>query len=238
MVYSDTTTKLGLIQDCEQLVFGNYGDISGNSSRLYDFTARLNRAYDKAASKIMACDGRWQFDDTNYTDFPIGTTALVSGQADYGLDVEHLSITKVFALDSSGNKYLLQPIDINDPVAISYMKTPTATGLPTFYDKTGGSVFLFPTPNYSKAAGLIIYYQRKPSYFTYTDTTKSPGVPAIYHRYLSLTASLDYAVSKGLTMKNDVATLVKDMEDDMTEFYSKRSKDESKWISPIIYSSR
>jgi hypothetical protein len=239
MVFSDTSTKLGLIQDCEQLVFDNYGDISGNSNRLYDFTARLNRAYDKLATRIMGVDGRWQFDDTNYNDFPVGSTNLISGQQDYLMDVEFMDVVKVSILDSAGNKKVLTPFDITDPIAIPYLQQPsTVGGIPNWYDKTGGSLLLYPTPNYNATAGLTVHYRRPPSYFTYTDTTKLVGVPAIFHRYLSLEASLDYAVSKQLTFKNDLATRLKEMEAQIDEWYSKRSKDEQKIIRGVQRSSR
>jgi len=239
MVFSDTSTKLGIIQDCEQLVFGNYADISGNSERLYDFTARVNRAYDKIATLIMSVDGRWQFDDTNYTDFPIGSTALVSGQQDYSMDIEFMDVVKVIILDSAGNKVLLTPIDINDPLGRMYLTDmTTGGGTPRFYDKTGRSLLLYPIPNYAIASGLTVHYRRKPSYFAYTDTTKAVGIPAIFHRYLSLEASKDYAVSKSLATKNDLAVLVKDMETSIEQFYSQRSKDEQKIIRTVTRSSR
>jgi hypothetical protein len=238
MVFSDTTTKLGLIQDCEQNIFNNYGDISGNSDRLYDFTARINRAYDKLATKLMAVDGRWQWDDTNYTDFPIGTTALVSGQQDYTMDVEYMDVVKVILVDQANNKILLAPIDINDPMGTVYLTSNASSSTPRFYDKTGNSIKLYPIPGYSKAAGLIVHYRRKPSYFAYTDTTKAVGVPAVFHRYLSLEASLDYAISKQLSLKNDLAQRVQQMEADMAEWYAARSKDEQKIIRPVFRSSR
>lgn len=239
MTFSDTSTKLGLIQDCEQNIFGNYGDISGNANRLYDFTARLNRAYDKVATHIMSCDGRWEWDDTNYTDLPIGKTNIVSGQQDYTLDVEYLSVSKVVMYDSAGNKIILTPIDRNDPVAQQYLTdTSTAGGLPQYYDKLGVSLLLYPIPNYNYTNGLVVYYQRKPSYFAYTDTTKTPGIPAIFHRLLSLEASLDYAISKQLSLKNDLAVQVKEMKDMIEEFYSKRAKDEPKFVYPTYRTSR
>lgn len=240
MVYSDTSTKQGLLQDCEQLVFGNYGDITTRSDRLYDFTARMNRSLDKVASKIMQVDGRWQWDDTNYTDFPVGTTTLVSGQADYTLDVTHLLIEKVTILDSTGNSHIIYPVDIQDPVMVQYLQQPVVptTGQPTYYDKKGGSIVLYPTPNYGIASGLTVHYKRPASYFAYTDTTKTPGIPSIFHRYISLDASLDYAISKRLTVKDDLAVLHKDMEDMIQEHYQKRSKDEAKFIRAINYSSR
>lgn len=233
MVFSDTSTKLGLIQDCEQLIFSNYADISGNADRLYDFTARINRAYDKLATIIMSVDGRWQFDDTNYTDFPVGSTALVANQQDYTLDVEFLDIVKVLVLDQSGNKILLESLDINDPVGKMYLTSATSSSIPRFYDKTGGTIMLYPAASYAKAAGLIVHYRRKASYFAYTDTTKAVGVPAIFHRYLSLEASLDYAISKQMNGKNDLAERMKEMTASIEEWYSKRSKDEQKFIRPM-----
>jgi len=97
---------------------------------------------------------------------------------------------------------------------------------------------LYPTPNYSIASGLTVHYRRKPSYFTHTDTTKSVGVPAIFHRYLSLEASLDYALSKSLAIKNDLAVMVKEMEAMIEDWYSKRSKDEQKIIKSYYRSNR
>lgn len=240
MVFSDTTTKQGLIQDCEQLIFGNYGDITGNANRLYDFTARINRALDKVSGKIMSVDGRWQYDDTNYTDFPIGTTDLIANQADYTLSVTHLIIEKVVILDPSGNSLVIYPIDIQDPSIIQYLQQPPTpvTGQPIKYDKKGNSLILYPTPNYSSTGGLTVHFKRGPSYFAYTDTTKTPGIPSIYHRYISLEASLDYAISKQLPMKNDLAVLVGDQEDMVQEHYQKRSKDEPKFIRGLGTSSR
>lgn len=239
MTFSDTTTKQGLIQDCEQLIFSDYGDISGNPDRLYDFTAKINRAYDKLATIIMSVDGRWQFDDTNYTDLPIGSTNIISGQRDYTLDVEFLDIVKVVLTDGAGNKSVLLPIDINDDLGRRYITDITGSGgIPTQYDKTGGSIMLVPIPNFNKTGGLTVYYRRKPSYFVSTDTIKPVGIPALYHRYLSLEASFDYAVSKQLNLKNDLGVRVREMEARIQEFYSKRSKDESKFIRPIIRSSR
>lgn len=239
MVFSDTTYKDGLIQDCEQTLFGNYGVISGNSDLLFDITARINRAYDKAANLIMSSDGRWKWDDTNYTTLPIGKRDIVSGQQDYTMDVEHLEILKVVVVDSAGIKTELAPYALSDELGtLEAQNIVTTGGIPNYYRKTGVSFMLFPIPNYNATNGLIVYYQRKPSYFIYSDTTKSAGIPSILHRYLSITASADYAVSKQLTMKNDLVTLSKELENDVVDFYSKRAKDESKFIRAINRSSR
>lgn len=240
MVFSDTSTKLGLVQDCEMNIFNNYGDISSNSNRLYDFTARMNRSLDKVAGLIMSVDNKWQYDDSNYTDFPIGRTDLVANQADYTMSVNFLIIEKVLILDPAGNSTIIYPIDITDPSMSWYLQQPASPGVgqPFRYDKTGNSIVLYPTPNYSATAGLIVHYKRPPSYFAYTDTTKTPGIPSIYHRYVSLDASLDYAISKNMAIKNDLAVLVKNMEDAIMEHYDKRPKDEQKIIRPVYSNSR
>jgi hypothetical protein len=41
-----------------------------------------------------------------------------------------------------------------------------------------------------------------------------------------------------MPQKNDLAVQVKEMEDQIVEFYSKRSKDEAKYIYPAFRSSR
>ncbi len=240
MVFSDTTTKLGLIQDCEMQVFGNYGDISGNTDRLYEFTARLDRSYDKLATRIMAVDNRWQFDDTNYTDLPIGSTDIVSGQQDYAFDVEYLDIDRVVLTDSAGNKSVLYPIDIMDAEGRAYITALTAsnTGIPNKYDKMGGSIFLDPIPNFNRTGGLTVYYRRKPSYFAYTDTTKPVGVPAVFHRYLSLDTSLGYMLDKQMAVKNDKKTELVEMEAMIDNFYTMRNKDEVRIIRGTRISSR
>ena len=43
----------------------------------------------------MGADDRWQFDDTNHTDYPIATTNLVANQRTHVLSVSHLRITRV-----------------------------------------------------------------------------------------------------------------------------------------------
>lgn len=231
MQFSDTSTKLGLIQDCEMRLFGDngYGQISGNSDRLYQFTARLNRAQDRFNYLAMTADGRWQFDDNNNTDYPIATTNLVSGQRDYTFALEHLDISKVLILNAGSNGQFveLRPFDQNDPGANSYLVNySTNTGIPRRYDKLANSIFLDPTPNYSATGGLKIYFQRGPNYFVYTDTTKVPGFASIFHDYLSLHASMSYAVDRGLDKAKNLFELVKEKEEAIIDFYGKRNSDE------------
>ena len=219
--FSDTTNYLGLIQMCESQLFGNdYGAISDNTDNLKTFTRYINNAYDELIIKILNSDTRWQFDDTTYTDYPIGTTTLVDGQQDYILDDTHMKILSVHVKNTDGNYIPLLPIDewdITQSQGTSPDEFYKTDGMPRYYDKMANSVFLYPAPSASDVTtseGLKIRYQRNPNYFTYTDTTKEPGIPSPFHRYLAMKASLDYAVDNTITQK---VQILKVMVDELTE---------------------
>lgn len=236
MVFSDTTTKNGLLQDCEMILFNEYGKITGNSNLLYHFTNLLNRQYDKAVSIIIEHDGRWQWDDTSYTTTAVATTAITNGQRAYTLDASHLKLVLVRVKDDAGNWRALKPFDINDPEAILYkqQQADDVDGLPVWYEKQGDQMTLYPTPDYTQSASLEITVQRTPNYFSFDDTTQEAGLAPIFHRFLSLGASLDYAVSNSLANKNDIAELYRDERERMVKFYQMRNRDESKTLRAKI----
>jgi hypothetical protein len=239
--FSDTATKQGIIQECEYLVFGDngYGRISGDTNLLATFTRLTNEALNSIASLIMQSDNRWQWDDINDTDFPVATTNLVttlnSEQQDYSFDVTFLKILRVEVLDSAGNWTKLQPIDqsdIYDQSLTDFLKT---AGQPLYYDKVGNSVFLYPKPlatAVTSANGLKVYFQRPPSYFTASDTTKQPGFNSLYHRLVALKASFDYAMVNSLDVVGSIPTgkglayMVETAETKLVEDYALRNKDE------------
>jgi hypothetical protein len=185
-----------------------------------------NNALDRVSSLIMQSDGRWQWDDENNTDLPIATTALVQAQQDYTLSITHLSIIRVEVQDSSSNWHKLRPIDqadVYDQSLTDYLKQ---NGLPTYYDKLGNSLFLYPAPDYAQAASLKVYFQRGPSYFTTGDTTKSPGFNALYHELIPLWISYNYAIANGKENGNAIFAQIQAKEDALKEDYSLRTKDD------------
>lgn len=240
MQFSDTSTKTGIIQDCENLVFNEYGRISGNTNLLQTFTNYINRQYDKAVSVIIENDNRWQYDDTSYTTQAVYTTNLVANQKNYVLDATHLKTTMVRIKDDAGAWRILMPIDQNDPIGRAYLNEPStpSTGDPYWYDKRGDLIILYPEPDYSLANALEITVQRQPNYFVYTDTTKEAGLAPLFHRYLSLGAAMEYAIANGLSNKNDLAQLHQMEEERMTRFYSSRSRDEQKVLRAKLVNSR
>ena len=225
MQFSNTTTKDGIIQDCESILFGdNYGHISGNSNLLATFTRNVNRALDRATGLAIEADGKWQWDSTNQTDFPIATTELTADQDNYRFNVSHLVIHEIHVQGENGGWTKLKPIDPkhhSKPLAEIF-----GTGAPKYYDKLADAFFLYPTPSYTKATGLKVFFQRGPSYFVSTDTTKEPGFASIFHRLISLWACYDYAFAKLLPIARVLRDEITIMEQDLQDFYSMRNKDE------------
>jgi hypothetical protein len=227
MQFSDTTNKLGLVQDIDFILFSD--TTSTSPYAIADKTRNMNSWYDRAVSLILRADGRWEWDDNNKTDLPIATAALVANQQDYEMSgATFLKILKVEVKSQSGDWLPLDPISIADKKTESmtdYLKT---AGTPQKYDKLGNSLFLYPKPSYGADASLKVYYQRNVDHFAAADTTDVPGFAEIFHRYLSFGAAFDYALANGMNGKvNTLSPIITRMESDIVDFYSDRGKDEN-----------
>jgi len=220
MQFNDLTTKLGLCQEVD--------DICGSNLISYPIeskTRRANMALSDFVGVALGADTRWQFDDTNLTDLPIGLTDINSGQNDYSLDTTVLKILKVEHLNTEGIFEELTPIDINDtPIPLDEL---FADGIPKYYDKFANSVVLYPKPNFDRDSSLRVWFQRDASYFVSTDTTKQPGIPSIFHKYIALKVAEPYARDKRLenyvSIRNEITKIETE---DIPEYYAKRNKDE------------
>ena len=222
MVFSDSTTKQGIVEEIDFLL--------GTDSTEYPTaqkTRNVNRWYDRATSLILQADSRWQWDDLNQTDLPIGTMSLVANQQDYSqTDVEFLKILKVECKNSSGDWTALKQIDITQKKDIAMTEYRETAGTPAEFDLVGNSLFLYPKPSYASSGGLKIYYQRVPDYFTADDTTQEPGFAKPFHRLLSYGAAYDYAIAKNMMGKIPLLqTEIAKIEAGLIEFYSSRNRD-------------
>lgn len=249
MVFNDSSTNQGIVQD-------TYFEASADSTSypIADIVRNANNALDNAVTLILGADSRWQFDSTNATDLPIGTTSLVSGQQDYSFDSEYLVIKSIECSDSTGNWTKLIPIDnYDEDVALSEFET--TNGVPKYYDKMGESILLYPAPNYSiaptdsPAGGLRAYFQRNIEYFVAGDTTKTPGFAVHLHKYVSLYCAYVYACAKELNGK--IASLGKRLEfyegnqlrggndkGAIASFYAYREVDFRKKLTPRVEDTR
>lgn len=226
MYFNDTTTNQGLCQEVD--------DICGSNTISYPVVAKTRRANSAMSDFVgiaLSSDDRWQFDDTNFTDFPIGTTNLVSTQSDYSLDVSMLKILKVECKDEDGVFKELLPIDRND-VTVPLDVTFDTDGTPVYYDKFASSPMVYPAPDYNSVGGLRVWYQRDASPFASTDTTKQPGIPSLFHKYIALKIAEPYARDKKLDNYVSIRNEIQKYEEELIpEFYAKRNKDER----PMMY---
>ena len=195
---------------------------------LADRTGNSNLALDTILGLILEADQKWEWDDSNNTDLPIGTTSLVANQKDYGISgATYLKITKVLCKDANGTWRTLKPMDKNSPEAKN-LNEQTNPGTPTHYDLIGNSIFLGPYPNYASTGGLRIFFQRNVSYFITTDTTKAPGFAQPFHRLVSLYASDDYLSAKGLVgdRLKRIQNKIEKMENALLKFYASRNAED------------
>jgi hypothetical protein len=231
--FSDTSNYRGILQIYEKEIGVDQGYVTGNTARLKHVTADVNLAWDDYLRIAFSAEGRWQFDDSNHTDYPIITTNLVSGQRDYSFTSDEnghliLQLYKLLVLPSADATLYqeIHPVDVQKGDAPHIWEGNTSTGTPQQYDKTANGIFLDPTPGYNATNGLKIYINREASYFTTSDTTKKPGCPGLHHRYFAIRPALEYARRNSLATTNSLFNEVMKMERDIEKFFSKRAKDE------------
>lgn len=207
---------------------------------------RINAALEKVISWILEADGTWQWDDTNYTDLPIGTQTLVNAQSAYSFNDKFLEIEEVQIKDVDGNWHIIRPLDQkeysdNTPLSEAF----EADGMPAYYDKVSDDTFkLFPAPDnglsVTLASGLKVKYRRTASIFTsaeVTTGTKVPGFVSTCHYVLSYLAALPYCMS----YKKDRVAMIRDaigdfeeprgFKKDILKHYSRREQDKRKIIT-------
>ena len=202
-----------------------------------DLLRRVNNAYEQVVGWLLTADGTWQWDDTNYSDLPIGVQTLVASQSAYTFNDKFLQLLEVQIKDVNGIWQIIKPIDQkeysdSDPLEEAF-KT---DGLPVYYDKVSDdTIKLYPAPdngiNVTLASGLKIKFKRTASIFLETvpgtpdDVAKVPGFASPYHQILSYMAAIPYC----LTYKKDRVALyekrVMDLKKELIELYSQREKD-------------
>lgn len=175
--------------------------------------------------------GKWQLDDCNHSHYPIITTDLVASQRDYAFTTDEdssliLDIYKVQVKDASGVYHDLIPVDIQGSDAPTTMTDgQDSTGTPTHYDKTGNGIFLDLIPSYSSTNGLRIFINREAHYFLSTDTTQKWGYTGIWHEYLVLYASYQWARAKTLNNREVLKRDLTEMEDKIRKHAGTRERD-------------
>lgn len=218
-------------------------------------TVDINLALNQYFILANSAAGNWRpADDTNQSDYPIILGNLVSGQQDYSFVTDAngnqvLDISKVRILNPDGITWTTLSQINQDIITDGDLQTITS-GIPTEYFLTANGVFLVQKPNYNMrlvqegAAGLEIWINRSPVYFTSGDVstgTKKAGLPWAHHEYLSLRPSYFYCLAKGLPQTASLAEAlfgritrsgrVGGMESAIKKYWRDRNKDFSTHIT-------
>jgi hypothetical protein len=200
-----------------------------------------NNWHDFVAGYAIGADRRFQWDDTNHTKLPEGTATLTQDVTDYSFlaDEQGNSIITLTGLSILVNGYYqpLVPVDRNDP---SYDPATfgAVSGTPTSYDKIADNIIrLDYKPVSTVSAGIKFFFQRTGSYFTSSDTTKSPGVSPLLHRGYVIAAAYDIALTLGLGNLPGLASEKQTEEQKVIQYFSTRNQDENRVLTtePILY---
>ena len=163
---------------------------------LADRVRYANEAMSIIAMIIIQADGRMKWDDPNHTDAPISQTNIIKNQQRYNIFSaapavlqDWLELKRVEVLDEAGNGIELKPIDEKDLTSEALSEFQDTPGIPEWFDMDGTEAVLYPAANYNYTLGMTFYFNRCPSYFSVSDTTKRPGIPTIFHPFISIYAA-------------------------------------------------
>lgn len=226
MVFSDITLNTGIVQQVRN--FMRVDATQWPTSRIVN---SANNYLDMVTGYAIGADRRFQWDDTNHTKLPIGTTNLVANQSDYSFLTDEqgnaiLNLTRIDILDASGKYRQLEVID-QTQIEGALDESLNPAGVVTRYDKIADNIIrLYPKPSVSVTAGLKFYFQRAGSYFLATDTVKNPGVAPLLHRGFVIAAAYDGAMTLGLANLQPLSMELQKEEARMVQYFSNRNLDE------------
>lgn len=233
MVFSDTTNLTGILERTR--VMARVDATQWPTERVVN---SCNDWLNKIFTKGKNLDVRFQLDDTNHTALPEGTENLVAGQSDYSFLTDQqgnriTNLTRIDILDSDGLYRQLRPLDQAELKGWALDEWNKTNNKPIYYDKIADNIIrLYPTPAVSVTAGLKYYFQRAPSYFTASDTTKQPGVADDLHRGFVVASAYDAALTLGLANLQPLSVELEKEEQKIDDYFASRLTDEQTVIVP------
>lgn len=235
-VFSDATLGQGILEQVRRLM-----RVDATQWPTKNVVSSVNNYLDTITGYAIGADKRFQWDDTNHTALPEGTTNLVINQSDYSFLTDQqgntiLTLTGISQL-IGGYYQPLTPVDKND-ADYDIATFGKVAGTPSRYDKIADNIIRLDTlPPATVSSGLKFYFQRTPSYFVATDTTKSPGVAPLLHRGFIIASAYDGALTLGLPNLNALGVEMQREEVKMKRYFSERSRDDKPVMTPkrIMY---
>lgn len=238
-MFSDSTNKTGIVEQTRDKA--RVDSTQWPTSRVVNSCNNwLNHIFTRG--KIL--DRKFQLDDTNHTALPEGTIDLTANQDTYSFLTDQqgnriTNLTRIDIKDSTGLYRQLIPIDQAQLGGIALEEWNKTAGLPIYYDKIADNIIrLYPKPATSVTAGIKYFFQRSPSYFVATDTTKQPGVADDLHEGFVVKSAYDAAYTLGLSNLQVLAGELQKQEQVIDDYFASRETDEPNIIIPKYRSSR
>lgn len=236
--FSDTTNNTGILEQVRVMM-----RVDATQWPTANVVNSCNNWLDTITGYAIGADRRFQWDDTNHTELPIGTTDLMSTQSDYSFLTDEqgntiLTLWRIEVKDSSGRWTELKTID-EDEIKDALVNFQPTSGTPIYYDKIADNIVrLYPTPSATVSSGLKFYFQRSPSYFAATDTTKKPGFAPTLHRGFVIASAYDGAMTLGLSNIQPLSVERQVEMDKMIKYFAGRNNDEKRSMRPNVESCR
>lgn len=193
---------------------------------LADIARRVNAGMVRAFRIGYEITGDNSLDDDSKSTTPIGYQNLSSGVNAYpasGFSGTFTNFVKFEVLDSNGNSTELQEEDVMELNFVNNYST-SILGTPTYFVKVGGTYYVRPTPNYTKANGFLGFGNRKPDFFISSDTTKEAPrwIPEFY---LSRFAAQPYLEENSMENKDENWQHILEDEQEIRNYFTRLKKE-------------
>lgn len=225
--FNSHATNQDIISDITFLL----GGVGVADYSLIDRTRSVNAHFSRIWTIIFESYNGWKFMDDNTSDastgVPYADQTITSGTSLYALPTGSLAIDgvaiKLTASNPLTNLYPLSYEEFLERGGDGYFFT---NSTPQYYMLQGDILRILPTPNYTLASAIRVYFEQDIASFASTDTTKVPGFASPFHRMLSVGAALDFAVARNMADRVKMLTaLLADYDLKLRSFYSKRFRD-------------
>lgn len=241
MQFSDTTNKNGIIQRCEDYTGIGDTNISGDSTTLKKFTANVNEGLYEIVLEIMKSQDEFDWDDVNYSDYPIGTASLTTNR-DYTLPAS-LGFLRLKRLDITWDGttwYQAKPIDsgqMRHPLGNADHEDANYALEAPMYDPKSNGFWLYPRATQAQVdagAKFRIEFEREFNEFDSSDTTQEPPIDRPFHDLVAIAASLKWAVMKDQVRAQNLSTLYQTGIEKLKTYYGRRNTDAQLLFDPQI----
>jgi hypothetical protein len=233
MQFSDTSNLNGIIQRCEDYTGIGDTNISGDPTT-------LKKLYE-IILEIMKSQDEFDWDDVNYSDYPIGTAPLTTNR-DYTLPASlgFLTLKRLDITWDGTTWYQATPIDsgqMHHPLGNADHEDANYSLNEPKYDPKSNGFWLYPRATQAQVdagAKFRMEFTREFDEFTSADTTQEPPIDRPFHDLVPIGASLKWAVMKDQVRAQNLSSLYASGIEKLKTHYGRKNTDSQLIFDPMI----